>query len=74
MGVKVVKFHLDKMAWHSPRKYKTSWTPICCPGRMFSIRNMFGAMVYMVGGKMFAFIHDDKLVVKLPQADKGTGY
>ena len=40
------------------------------PWQDVSIRNMFGAMVYLVGGKMFAFIHDDKLVVKLPQADK----
>ena len=40
------------------------------PWQDVSTRNMFGAMAYLVGGKMFAFIHDGKLVVKLPQTDK----
>ena len=40
------------------------------PWKDVSTRSMFGAMAYLVGGKMFAFIHDSKLIVKLPQADK----
>jgi hypothetical protein len=40
------------------------------PWRDVSTRKMFGSMVYMAGDKMFAFIHDDKLVVKLPQQEK----
>ncbi|MCE2463891.1 MAG: TfoX/Sxy family protein [Dehalococcoidia bacterium] len=40
------------------------------PWKDVSTRSMFGAMAYLVSGKMFAFIHDSKLVVKLPQADK----
>ncbi len=40
------------------------------PWQDVSTRNMFGAMVYLVGGKMFTFIYDGKLVVKVPQADR----
>ena len=40
------------------------------PWQDVSTRSMFGAMVYLVAGKMFAFIHDGKLVIKLPQADR----
>ncbi len=40
------------------------------PWQDVSTRKMFGAMVYLVGGKMFAFIYDARLVVKLPEEDK----
>ena len=40
------------------------------PWEDVSTRSMFGAMAYLVSGKMFAFIHDSKLVVNLPQEDK----
>ena len=33
-------------------------------------RKMFGALVYMVGGKMFVIIHGGDVVVKLPKEDK----
>ena len=34
-----------------------------------STRKMFGAMVYLVGSRMFAFIYNDRLVVKLPKEE-----
>ena len=32
-----------------------------------SARKMFGALVYMVDGKMFAIVHDQWLAIKVPQ-------
>ena len=36
-----------------------------------STRKMFGAMVYLIGGRMFAFIYDTRVIVKLRQEEKG---
>ena len=35
-----------------------------------SPRRMFGAMAYLVGARMFAFIYNGTVVVKLPETDK----
>ena len=35
-----------------------------------SPRNMFGAMVYLVKGKMFAFVYETRVIVKVPKENK----
>lgn len=40
------------------------------PWNGVSPRNMFGAMVYLVKGKMFAFVCDTRVIVKVPKEDK----
>ena len=37
-----------------------------------SPRNMFGAMVYLVKGKMFAFVYDNRVIVKVPKENKAA--
>ena len=37
-----------------------------------SPRNMFGAMVYLVKGKMFAFVYDNRVIVKVPKEKQGS--
>ena len=42
------------------------------PWQDVSPRKMFGAMAYLVGDRLFAFIYDDWVVVKLPPEDKAA--
>ena len=43
--------------------------PFLLPWPDVSTRKMFGAMVYLVSGKMFAIVYGDRIVVKLPKDD-----
>lgn len=40
------------------------------PWEDVSPRKMFGAMVYLAKGKMFAFVYDNRVVVKVPEEQK----
>ena len=40
------------------------------PWKNVSSRQMFGAMVYLGNSKMFAFVYDNRVIVKLRKEDK----